>query len=205
MIDNTTPRLVFIRSMIFGLRAVTPFSIFWVSFSIAEPPHTPFRRFLLTWSAIETAFWLIGYLPRKRSLQASAQHPPIPDREERKALFWKCWDKIPHPEYYLSKWFLGAKESQIRKDNIREFYAWALMSRGDESEDEKIKRAREHSEESQADEDELDEYVDGVQTLLGRTIMPGRGSAKSLRLTIDAVNMSHRPVIWYMVGLLSLN
>lgn len=199
MIDHTIPRYMFIRAAIFGLRAITPFSIFWVSFSIAEPPHTTLRRFLLTWSAIETAFWLLVYLPRKRSLQASAQHPPLSDREERKALFWKCWDHIPHPEYYLSKWFLGTRVGDIRKDNVREFFAWAFLNRGNESEEEKKRRALEHPEENIAQEEELEEYVDGVQTLLGRSLEPGCGPAKSLRLTIDQVNMSHRPLLWYMI------
>jgi hypothetical protein len=199
MIDNTIPKYFFIQASILGLRAVTPFSIFWVSFSIAEPPHTAFRRFLLTWSAIETAFWLLVYLPRKRSLQASAQHPPLTDRDERKALFWKCWDHIPHPEYYISRWFLGARPGEVRQENVREFFAWAFLNRGSETEDERKKRIQEHPEESKADEEELDEYVDGIQTLLGRRLEPGLGRAKSLRVTIDQVNMSHRPFIWYIM------
>lgn len=199
MLDRTFPRLIFIRCTIWALKAVTPFSIFWVSFSIAEPPHTAFRRFLLTWSIVETGFWLVGYLPRKRALQTSAQHPEVLGKDERRALFWRCWEKIPNPEYYISKWFLGARAVDIRRENVREFFAWALLNRGSESEDERKKRVQEWPEQSQEEEAELDEYADGVQTLLGRKLEPGRGSAKSLRLTIDQVNMSHRPVIWYIV------
>ena len=201
MIENTVPRYLFIRTCILGLRAITPFSIFWVSFSIAEPPHTAFRRFLLTWSIIETTFWLLGYLPRKRSLQASAQHPPLLEKEERKELFWRCWDKIPHPEYYVSRWFLGARPGEVRRENVREFFSWALLNRGTESEDERKKRRLARPEESTAEDDELNEYADGIETMLGRKLAPGSGSAKSLRLTIDQVNMAHRPVLWYMVCL----
>lgn len=32
--------------------------------------------------------------------------------------------------------------------------------------------------------------------------MPGRGKAKSLRLTIDEVGMRHRPVVWYLIVML---
>lgn len=202
MLENTIPKYIAIRAVILGFRLVTPFSIFWVSFSIAEPPHTAFRRFLLTWGLIETLFWLLVYLPRKRSLQTSAQHPPVPDAAERKALFWKCWDKIPHPEYYINRWYLGARPGEVRRENVREFFAWGLMYRGSETEQERTTRVQEHPDESKAQEEELDEYADGIQTLLGRRLEPGWGSAKSLRLTVDQVNMSHRPVLWYLIVML---
>lgn len=115
-------------------------------------------------------------------------------------MFWKCWDKIPNPEYYVSKWFLGAKPWEVRRDNVRDFFRWALLNRGDDKKgegkvqvDEQVRRE---------EEAELDEYVDGVQTLLGRRIEPGRGTAKSLRLTVDGVKMLHRPLLWYLVRLL---
>lgn len=199
MLEDTIANYVAIRAVILGFRMVTPFSIFWVSFSIAELPHTAFQRFLLAWSLIETLFWLLIYLPRKRTLQASAQHPPAPSAAERKALFWKCWDKIPHPEYYLRKWYLGARPGQVRRENIREFFAWGLMNRGSETEEERTMRTQAHPEDTKAQEEELNEYADAIQTLLGRRLEPGWGSAKSLRLTIDKVNMSHRPVLWYLV------
>ena len=200
MIGTSVPQYIFIRVCIFALRLVTPLSIFNVSFSLAEHPATAWRRFLLTWSIIEAAFWLLVYIPRKRALQASAQHPPLLDKTERKALFWKCWDKIPHPEYYVSRWFLGARPGEVRRDNVKEFFEWALMNRGTESEDELVRRAQEDPDAKIEEEEELKEYVDGVETMLGRPIPPGRGPAKSLRLTIDEVNMRHRPVIWYLVG-----
>ncbi|KAL6709900.1 hypothetical protein ACN47E_000685 [Coniothyrium glycines] len=202
MLDNTLPKNVGIQVAILGLRAITPFSIFWVSFSIAEHPHTPFRRFLLAWGLIETAFWLLVYIPRKRALQAAATHPAPLDRDDRKALFWKCWDKIPHPEYYISRWFLGARIGDVRRQNVREFFAWALLNRRTETEEERQKRRQDSPDETKAEEEELDEYADGVQTLLGRRLEPGWGSAKSLRLTIDEVKMSHRPFLWYMIVML---
>jgi len=202
MIDHTIPKYILMRAIIFGFKAVTPLAVFIVSFSIAEPPRTPIRRFLLTWSILEVVFWVGVFIPRKRALQASAQHPPPLDKEERKELFWKCWAKIPHPEYFLSRWFLGARSSEIKRDNVREFYEWALLNRADETEAEKAKRKQEHSEEFREEDAELESYVDGIETLLGRTVEPGRGTAKSLRLTVDEVNMSHRPLFWYVVVML---
>ncbi|KAF2679750.1 hypothetical protein K458DRAFT_346364 [Lentithecium fluviatile CBS 122367] len=198
MIGTSIPEYIFVRVCIWGLRAITPLSIFYCSFSIADPPSSGFRKFLLAWAMLETAFWLLVFLPRKRTLQAPAAHPPPLGKQERKELFWKCWECIPNPEYYLSKWFLGARSYEIRQDNVREFFRWALLNRGDGHVEEKTL-----SDEQLAmkldEEAELDEYVDGTQTLMGRPIEPGRGPATSLRLTVDKINMLHRPAFWYLL------
>ncbi|KAF2998469.1 hypothetical protein E8E13_002186 [Curvularia kusanoi] len=202
MIGTSIPQYIFIRLCIFALRLITPLSIFYVSFSLAEHPTSAGGRFLLTWSVIEAAFWPLVYIPRKRALQAAAQHPPLLEKEERKALFWKIWDYIPHPEYYISRWFLGARPGEVRRDNVKEFFEWALLNRGTETEDELVRRAQEDPEAKIEEEAELKEYVDGIETMLGRPLLPGRGPAKSLRLTIDEVNMRHRPVVWYLIVML---
>lgn len=202
MLDHTIPKYLFIRAVILAFRAITPLAIFTVSFAIAEHPNTHFRRFLLVWGLIETIFWVAVYIPRKRALQAPAQHPPALNKEERKELFWKCWDKIPHPEYYVSRWFLGARPSQIRRDDVREFFEWALLNRGTETQESKNKRKQENPEEFKEEDEELDSYADGIETLLGRKLEPGHGDVKSLRLTVDAVDMSHRPVLWYVIVML---
>ena len=93
MIGTSIPAYIFIRLCILALRLITPLSIFYVSFSLAEHPTSAGGRFLLTWSIIEAAFWLLIYIPRKRELQHAAQHPPLLAKEERKALFWKLWIK----------------------------------------------------------------------------------------------------------------
>ena len=50
------------------------------------------------------------------------------------------------------------------------------------------------------DDEELEEYVDRFETLLGRKLALGRGSAVPLRLTLDKVNMLHRSLLWYLVS-----
>jgi pimeloyl-ACP methyl ester carboxylesterase len=76
------------------------------------------------------------------------------------------------------------------------------LNRGDESEDDRMRRKRENPEEFREEDEELESYVDAIETLLGRKLEPGKGSAKSMRLTVDAVNMSHRPVLWYAIVML---
>ncbi|KAF2870033.1 hypothetical protein BDV95DRAFT_496692 [Massariosphaeria phaeospora] len=195
MIGTSTPQYLFIRTCILGLRAVTPLTIFYSAYSIADPPASTAGKLLLAWCGLETAFWLLVFLPRKRALQADAVHPPPLDHDDRKDLFWRCWDKIPNPEYFLSRWFLGAKAHEIRRENVKDFYRWALLNRGDDTQD----RARVDADVWKAEDEELEGYVDGVQTLLGRNIEPGRGSATGLRLTVDSVKMLHRPFLWYMI------
>jgi len=202
MIGTSIPEYIIIRVSILGLRAITPLSIFYCSLSIAEPPSSGFTKFLLVWSITEAAFWLLVFIPRKRALQASASHPPPLEEEDRKELFWKCWAKIPEPETYLSKWFLRARPWEVRRENVKDFFRWALLYKGDEIPAKVVPGQQEQEEElvrKQREQSELDEYVDGVQTLLGRTLEPGRGPAKCLRLTVDQVNMLHRPFLWYLV------
>jgi pimeloyl-ACP methyl ester carboxylesterase len=193
MIGTSLPEYLFIRGSIWALRAITPLSIFYCSFCIADPPVSRAGKALLGYCALETGFWLLVYLPRKRSLQAAAVHPtPLP-REDRKELFWRSWNQIPNPEYYLSKWMSGAKPKDVRRDNVKDFYRWAFLNKGD---------GEHKGADLEEEEHELEEYVDGVQTLLGRDIEPGRGDAQALRLTTDNVKMLHRPLLWYsIVGL----
>jgi hypothetical protein len=139
-------------------------------------------------------------------------HPEVLGKEQRKELYWRCWDRIPNPEWYLSRWFSGARIWEVRRDNVAEFFRWALLNRGDESvkntssgvADANVdgsdgERDVEDSQVKREEQEELDEYVDGIQTLLGRRLEPGRGTAKSLRISIDEVKMLHRPAVWYLV------
>ena len=67
---------------------------------------------------------------------------------------------------------------------MKEFFLWAFFNRGGTPGE---------------DEDELDEYIDATEKLLGRPIEEGRGKALCLRLTLDRVSMLHRSLIWYTV------
>ena len=112
-------------------------------------------------------------------------HPPAPSRDERRELFALCNDNIPDTEAYLQKWFLGAAPEDIRRENVKEFFLWAFFNRGGPP---------------GVDDEELEEYVTATERLLGRSIEPGRGKAKCLRLTLDKVDMLHRSLTWYFVS-----
>ena len=90
------------------------------------------------------------------------------------------------PEKYLSQWFLGAKEENIKRENVKEFVRWAFLNAG-------------QAENEDGDEGEVEGYVEAMGKLLGRDIPAGKGSAKSLRLTVDKVDCLHRSLLWYLV------
>ncbi len=49
------------------------------------------------------------------------------------------------------------------------------------------------------DEEEIEEYVREMESMLRRNLQPGKGTAKSLRLTLDPVEILHRSLLWYSV------
>lgn len=184
MIGTSTLEYVFIRASIACLRAITPLSILYCGFCVVYPPRSTFPRVLAAWAAVETTFYSLVYLPRRRYLQRPARHPTLLNREHRQLLFQRCYQTIPNPERYLTNWFLGSPLSEIKQENIKDFFRWAFLNTGDFD---------------ASDNEELERYVDGVEELLGRQIGPGRGRATCLRLTIDRVDMMHRSFTWYMI------
>ncbi|TID15234.1 Eukaryotic peptide chain release factor GTP-binding subunit [Venturia nashicola] len=188
MIGTTTTDYIFIRVCIFAIRAVTPLCMLLTVLAIVRPPHTLATQSLLAYATLETAFYFLVFLPRKASLQSPAEHPPIPSREFQSLLYQRCKETISDPGDFLRKWFLGADLKDIKWENVKDFYRWGFLNTADE-----------HT----AHDEELDVYVQGVEELLGKKLEPGRGSAKCLRLTVDPVEMTHRPIVWYFIlGLL---
>ena len=137
----------------------------------------------------ETAFYLLVYLPRKYQLQHAATHPTLLSRADRRQLFELCHNTVPDPEQYLSKWFKMAPRSEIKRDNVKEFFCWAFLNKGDYGPE---------------DDEELEEYVDKMEYLLGRKLDSGRGKAECLKLTLDKVAMLHRSLTWYLVSQIAL-
>jgi len=182
MIGTSTPEYVFIRACIFGLRAVTPLSLIFGAYCVVQPPQSLPLQVLAAYAAVETVFFFLIYLTRKHHLQRSAEHPARLPREKRRILFERGIKTTPEPESYLRTWFLGSELKEIKRENVKDFFRWGFLNTGDFD---------------AADDDELEEYVAGVEKALGRKIEAGRGNAKCLRLTIDRVDMLHRPFIWY--------
>jgi hypothetical protein len=142
-------------------------------------------RILLPYCALEAGFLILVYLPLKYSLQRPAKHPkPLP-REELDVVIQRCSEIMPEPEAYLRKWFNNSPIQEIRLENIKEFLRWAFWGTNDPN--------------AVLDED-LDYCVSKLEEQIGRQFLPGRGSARSLRVTLDGVNPAHRPLIWYLVS-----
>ena len=75
--------------------------------------------------------------------------------------------------------------AEIKRENVKEFFCWAFLNKGVWS---------------ALDEEELDEYADKMEELLGRRLEAGKGPAKPLLLTLDDARMMHRSLIWYFVS-----
>ena len=183
MIGTSPLAYAFIRICIFLLRSVLPLSISYCLYVLFV---TPIRYRLPwpieIWAVAEVLFYTLVYLPRNYVLQHAASHPSTPDRQGRQALFERCHNNIKDPEKYLAIWFRNAPRSEIKRDNVKEFFCWAFFN----------KNGPDHG-----DDEELEGYVLQTEEILGRKLEHGRGNATSLRLTLEPVEMLHRPLLWY--------
>ncbi|KAJ4157947.1 uncharacterized protein LMH87_008499 [Akanthomyces muscarius] len=182
MIGTSLWDYIFIRTCIFFLHLIAPVSVIYtlVNLLVGLPFQVPLA--LQVWLAFEASFYLAIYLPYNEYLQKAARHPEPLCREDRRRLFKRCHETIPDPVQYLRKWFRGAAEAEIKRENVKDFFRWAFLNTG------KVETA---------DEEELEEYVGEMETLLGRNLEPGRGTAECLRLTLSKVEMLHRSLTWY--------
>ncbi|KAJ4243208.1 hypothetical protein NW764_016602 [Fusarium oxysporum] len=176
---------IFIRASIFLLHLIAPLSVAYSLVNLLARLPFQFPRVLQAWLGLEALFYLAVYLPLNKYLQRAAKHPVPPCRADRRKLFLRCHQNIPDPAQYLRKWFRNAPVSEIKRDNVKDFFRWAFLNTGDHD--------------STYDE-ELEEYTQEIEKLLGKKLEPGRGNAKCLRLTLEKVEMLHRSLTWYLVG-----
>jgi len=176
---------IFIRASVSFLHLIAPLSVTYslISMLVRLPFQLP--QVLQAWLALEALFYLAVYLPLNKYLQRAAKHPVPPCRADRRKLFLKCHNNIPDPAQYLRKWFRNAPVSEIKRDNVKDFFRWAFLNTG--------------GHDSTYDE-ELEEYTQEIEKLLGKKLEPGRGNAKCLRLTLEKVEMLHRSLTWYLVS-----
>lgn len=119
----------------------------------------------------------------------AAIHPPRVSREERRALFGRCFDTLRDADA-ISGWFFGAPASALRRENVRDWVLWALFGADAPHRDEVLDRAA----------DEVEDYVRQLETIAGHEFAEGRNEAvRSMRVTLDPVTMLHRPFAWYTV------
>lgn len=195
LVGNTLLEFVFIRTVILGLRCITPISVAYTITIVLETLLRPgpgtfrLRPGLETYLFAETAFYLGVYLPQRFRLQRPATHPKALTKAERQVLFHRIFDNVSQYDRYLSGWFLGVPLEDIRKDSLKEFMAWSLLYV--------------HLDQVSPEEDiELDGYVKQVEARLGQELRTSKGTTRSLRTTLDDVPMQHRPLMWYLVGML---
>ncbi|KAI8961154.1 hypothetical protein F5Y11DRAFT_241008 [Daldinia sp. FL1419] len=193
MIGTSIPEYIFIRICIFLLQYTTPLCIICLAFlaaahgwSLAAALSRPIGVVLLLYCIVDVLYAILIYIPYNRRLKDEAKHPPQLSREERRALFQRCFANVPDARRYVQMWFLGAEESEIRRDNVRDFILWAFFDKGP-------------GQESEEEKEEMDEYIGIVESLLGRKLEPGRGKAEGLRLTLDEVETRYRSVVWYLI------
>ncbi|EGU73015.1 hypothetical protein FOPG_18784 [Fusarium oxysporum f. sp. conglutinans race 2 54008] len=190
MIGTSFGEWIFIRLSIAFFR-YTPliYIVAILALTIFGPMSIVFPIICVLFAALlaEGLFFVFIYGPHLARLTREAIHPPPLSREERRALFNRCFGNIPSPELYLKWWFLGADLDEIRRENVREFLLWAFFERGSVDE------------EGEAIEEELQQYISLLEQRLGRRFQDGRGNVKSLRLTLDSIKTTYRSLLWYMV------
>lgn len=101
--------------------------------------------------------------------------------KQRKALFAKVRRAVHDPDRFLSGWFRGAKPETIGREDLRSFLNWAFWDG----------RA------GASDQKELEYYMNKVEAMMRKPFAPGHGAAKSLRLTLDPIEMEIRTLSWY--------
>lgn len=171
------------------LHSIAPLCVAYTFFSRWLPSSLQLPTIIQFWVWLETGFYFLTYVHRKYHIQQPAIHPETLSKAERQKLFQLCSESTPDFAAFLQAWFLGAPWDTIKRENAKEFMRWAFFNTAVID---------------PFHEDEIEEYAVKYETRLGRSLPSGRGSAKCIRLTIDAVDTLHRSVVWYGVSLVQL-
>lgn len=154
--------------------------------------HYPFNRRLPrvfeSWLLAEALFYLLVYIPMSYAVHGPAMEVAHTTRKERRQLFQKCLATIDDPVRYVSLWHRGAPAESLGRENAKEWVRWAFLNKSAWCPDE---------------DDEVEEYVSALENLLpnGMKFRPGRvPGIKTLRFSLDPVNISHKPLIFYILG-----
>lgn len=196
MIGTSFRQLIFIRICIFLLKYGSVLCALGSAvLAAAHGKHAltrPPGLVLIGYALLDLLYAVFIYMPYNRRLADEAKHPPSLPSYERRAVFLRCIDHVADLGRYLQLWFLGADESEIRRDNVRDFVLWAFFDRapGQESDEEAA---------------EAEAFIDIIEQKSGRKLQPGRGRAESLRLTLDPIVPQYRSFIWFViVGIVDL-
>ena len=90
-------------------------------------------------------------------------------------------------ERFVIGWFRGAKVEDIGREDLKIFLDWAFWE------------GRADIKPGGRDAEEVEEYIAKMEASMPAPFQPGRGNAKSLRLTLDPIEMECRTLLWYSV------
>lgn len=174
------------RLLVWALRSITPLSIIYCGLLWIPYHHTKHWIPLVAgiYAFLEAGFFLFVYIPMYFYLQKPAVHPPPGNLEERRALFQKCMDTIPDMEHFVSLWNRGIPAPDVHQENMKEWLCWGFLNKDSWN---------------VVENEELEDYVRRIENRLGYTLPKGRGPSKPMRVSLDWVNMSHRPLLYYVV------
>ena len=181
---NSTIDYVRVRFWIIILHSIAPISIAYCLWITCVPGSWRLPRVFTLLAFSEAAFYVLTYAYRRHYLQRPALHPAPTTKEERDELFARCQASTPDHRRYIENWFLGASLADIRRDNVKQFLRWGFLNADLED---------------SSNNDNVDDYVLGLESSLGKTFPPGHSDVRCIRLTLDEVNALHRSLIWYMV------
>jgi hypothetical protein len=189
MLPSSRDTLIFSRVFAWYFQCIAPLSLAYCTFATFN--LLPFRCLpivLEIWLLAESLFYLLVYLPMSRAVHGVAMEVDVSDRNQRRDLFNKCLSTITDPVRYVSLWHRGAPIETIGRENVKEWICWAFLDIGTAGPDE---------------DEELEEYVDALEHLLpdGLRFFPGKTpSVQTLRFSLDPVNLSHKPLLFYILG-----
>ncbi|KAM0714777.1 hypothetical protein Q7P37_009241 [Cladosporium fusiforme] len=184
MIGTSVTDYVFIRTSIFVLNWIAPFSVIYCILTTIHGSSTlRVQPAIELWLTAEALFCICFFLPYRRYLQQLTDHPPLRPKEERRKLVDRIKAEVSDPEHYIRGWFKGADIEDIGRQDLKKWITWAFFDCD--------------LEEGKYDE-EIEEYALEFESMIRKDFQPGNGTAKPLRLTIDPVDMLHRSLLWYL-------
>ncbi|KAL5365861.1 hypothetical protein BJX96DRAFT_159878 [Aspergillus floccosus] len=191
MIGTSTAEYFFIRTCILFLHNIGPLSTLYciqLLLHLFFPYPTYLERIpylIQIWFVAEAVFFTAVSMPLKYALRHAPIYQGSISAECRKNLFRKCITNVPNLEEYLSRWLMISRAEFIRRDNVKDFIAWAFFPPG---------YVREQD---QQNEEEIEHYTTEIEKLIGRELPPGRIDVKSLGQLLNEASGSHRSLLWY--------
>ncbi|PVH90175.1 hypothetical protein DM02DRAFT_722590 [Periconia macrospinosa] len=185
--SNTEYVLIEAVVYVFGYLGLLCLTYFSVALAIGGVPWVshPFSIAIETIGAIEILFYLFWYLPYVNYLRKQRPRFSSPlHREQRRDFLQKSLAACSDVELFVKGWMCGASLEDVRRENLKDWFLWALFDREGPPLD---------------DDEELEEYVRLVEEALGRNIGPGWGPADSVRLNFQHLDVSHRSLVYYCI------